>query len=135
MDEDSQRTGLDFEFDISVEWAPAYELVIAYTSFAGRRRPLHADIELGMPSVRRVRSRLPADFGTRVRQLDELVGARAGKSKYEDLFWQLVNVCPADKRDTPSFLDWFGRLSAGDAYEALVQRLPASSPGLPRDFR
>jgi DNA-binding transcriptional ArsR family regulator len=62
------------------------------------------------------------------------VDAKAGKSKYDDLFWLLVHVCPG-QRDTAGFLDWLGQLSAGDAYEALAPGLPAASHGLPRDFR
>lgn len=130
MNEANQRS--DDNFDVSVEWAPAYELVVAYTSFVGSR--MHPLLELGNAWVRRLRQRLPADFTARTRQLDELVEGRAGKSKYEDLFWILVHVCPG-QRDTAAFLDWLGNLSAGDAYEALAPTLPASSAGLPRDFR
>jgi DNA-binding transcriptional ArsR family regulator len=130
MNEASQRN--THEFDVLVEWAPAYELVVAYTSFVQSR--MHPLLELGTPWVRRVRTSLPADFAARTRQLDEIEGAKGGKSKYEDLFWLLVYVCPVT-RDTTGFLDWFAQLSAGDAYEALAEHLPASSPGLPRDFR
>jgi DNA-binding transcriptional ArsR family regulator len=130
MEEVRQRS--DDDFDVTVEWAPAYEMVVAYTSFVQSR--VHPMLELGTDWVRRLRVALPADFIARTRELDALLGGKAGKSKYDDLFWLLVHVCPG-KRDAAGFLDWFGRLSAGDAYEALVPRLPVSSPGLPRDFR
>ncbi|HLZ32109.1 MAG TPA: winged helix-turn-helix domain-containing protein [Chloroflexota bacterium] len=130
MGEVSKRSENDF--DVSVEWAPAYELVVAYTSFVEHK--LHALMELGNAWVRRLRLRLPADFNARRRQLDELVDARAGKSKYDDLLWILAHVAPGP-RDTASFLDWLAHLSAGDAYEALAPTLPASGAGLPRDFR
>jgi DNA-binding transcriptional ArsR family regulator len=100
-------------------------------SFVKRR--LHPLLELGSVWGRRVRLDLPADFSARLRQLDELYAAEAGKSKYDDLFWLLAYVCPG-ARDTASFLDWLDHLSAGDAYEALAPRLPAASPGLPRDY-
>jgi len=130
MSEVEQRS--EYDFDVTVEWAPAYELVVAYTSFVQRRT--HPLLDLGSAWVRRVRLSLPSDFGARTRQLDELEGARAGKSKYCDLFWLLVHVCPGP-RDVASFLDWFAQLSAGDAYEALAEHLSAVGPGLPRDFR
>ena len=75
MNEANQRS--DDNFDVSVEWAPAYELVVAYTSFVGSR--MHPLLELGNAWVRRLRQRLPADFTARTRQLDELVEGRAGK--------------------------------------------------------
>jgi DNA-binding transcriptional ArsR family regulator len=121
----------EHDFDLFVEWGSAYELTVAYRSFVQSR--MHALLELGSAWVRRVRYSLPPDFDTRVRQLDRLLGAKAGKCKYDDLFWLLPHVCP-DKRDAASFLDWFARLSAGEAYEILAPNLPAASPGLPRDF-
>src|SRR4030088_2315187 len=129
MSEDIERSEHDFE--VTVEWGSAYELTVAYTSFVQSR--MHALLELGNAWVRRVRYSLPPDFAARTRQLDQVQGARAGKSKFDDLFWLLPYVCP-DKRDAASFLDWFGRLSAGEAYESLAPHLPAASAGLPRDF-
>jgi len=89
-----------------VEWAPAYELLVSFTSFTGRR--MHPLLELGSAWVRHIQPRLPADFETRVKQLDGFVGARS-KGKLDDLLWLLAHGCPAP-RDAPSFSQLVGRV-------------------------
>jgi DNA-binding transcriptional ArsR family regulator len=131
MNEDRLENGISLDPSLSVEWAPAYELLVSFTSFLARR--MHPLLELGSGWVRSVRLSLPADFERRGKQLDDLVDSKE-KGKLDDLLWLLVHVCPGP-RDASAFLDWLEQLGPGDAYELVAERLAGSSGGLPREFR
>ena len=113
--------------ELAVDWAPAYELLISLSCFVSFR--LHALLDLGQAWVRDVRQRLPPDLAARLARKS----VAASLKQHDDLLVLLVRVCPG-QRDARGFLDWFGGLTAGAAYEALVQRLPEPGPRLPRDF-
>lgn len=113
---------------MSVEWAPAYELVLSLSCFITLRK--HGLLELGEAWAHDVRQRLPAEMAARLTRANAAV---ALKLKQDELLLFLVRACPGD-RDVASFLKWLQDLSLGDAYEALAAYLPETMPRLPRDF-
>jgi DNA-binding transcriptional ArsR family regulator len=114
-------------FELLVDWAPAYELLMSLASFVTFR--LHALLELGPSWARDVKQHMPPDLAARLSGKD--VGARL-KHEY-DMVVLLIRACPGD-RDSRAFLDWFARLTPGAAYEAVSAFLPETGTQLPRDF-
>jgi len=77
---DTQQTS---RLEVSVDWAPAYELLVSFLVFAWRGK--HVLIDLGQGWIDDVRFRLPSDFPARASQM--------AKGKYEDpLLTLLVRV-------------------------------------------
>lgn len=114
-------------FDVDVDFAPAYELTLAlscYLNFPGK-----SGLDLGQAWVHQVAQQLPPEAAARFSRKS----AKIFKEHDCDLLALLVHVCPTD-RDAAGFLAWFGQLSAGAAYELLAPLLPESAPRLPRDF-
>src|SRR5258708_10410898 len=112
------------DFDIDVDWAPAYELLISFTTFADCDK--HCLDELGDRWLSDVRERLPAEFKDSRRDFNHKQDAI--------LLLRLARGCPV-ARDADSFLEWLGQLSPGDAYETLNSVTPAEDDvQLPRDF-
>jgi DNA-binding transcriptional ArsR family regulator len=113
--------------EVSVDWAPAYELLLSFLVFVWRGK--HVLVELGQSWVADVKHRLPSDFAQRVS-----LARGGGKSQPEDdLLGLLVRTCPV-ARDAATWVDWLAHLSAGEAYELLAPELPDSGLRLPRDF-
>lgn len=116
------------ELEVSVDWAPAYELLISFQVFLWRGK--HPLLELGQTWVDDAHFRLPADFQQRARSH----AATFKKNNEDDLLALLVRVCPVE-RDADSWLRWLAELTPGGAYELLAQVLPESGgAALPRDF-
>jgi DNA-binding transcriptional ArsR family regulator len=105
---------------LTVEWAPAYELLLSVTAFAARK--LHPNLELGQGWVRELRQRLPSDFEA----------PNFGKHDCDCLPLLLVHLNPA-LGDAASFIDWLSALSPGAMYDALCEHLPHDT-SMPRDF-
>jgi DNA-binding transcriptional ArsR family regulator len=115
------------QLEVSIDWAPAYELVVSLEVFVFRGK--HVLVELGQSWADDVRSRLPADFVQRANH-----AGNGFKGKHEDdLLMLLVRACPGN-REASAWLDWLSELSPGEAYEALAHQLPETGPRLPRDF-
>ncbi len=112
---------------VAVEWAPAYELLLSIDAYVHLKR--HALFELGPLWVRSIHEQLPGDAVARFARKSV---AHLLKDA-NDVLLQLVHGCP-ENTDVPSFLDWFGGLTAGGAYEALAPVVPEPGPRLPRDF-
>jgi DNA-binding transcriptional ArsR family regulator len=108
------------EPELSVDWAPAYDLLLSLIAFSTLRK--HPNLELGQAWLRRVRQLLPPDF----------VAPGSLKSDDECFPLLLVYACPGP-RDPKGFLDWLAQLSPGGMYDALCDYLPEGR-GLPRDF-
>lgn len=127
LDEGESERAAGEGLELAVDWAPAYELLMSFSSFVFSR--MHALLDLGPGWVREVRERLPHDLAAQLSRKS----VTANLKEHGDLLLLLVRVCPGE-RDARGYLDWLASLSPGDAYEALVQRLPEDGPGLPRDF-
>jgi hypothetical protein len=84
----------------------------------------HSLLDLGEAWRRDVRQRLPADVTARV--LGKHTAGGTFNTKDDDLLVLLARACPG-QGDAASFLDWFGALAPGAAYEALAARLPESA--------
>src|SRR5262249_32617019 len=112
---------------VAAEWAPAYELLLSIHTYV-QLKP-HALFELGPLWVRSIHDQLPAEIASRFARKSV---AHQLKDAH-DLLLQLVHVCP-EKVDVAAFLDWFGQLTPGGAYEALAPLVPEPGPRLPRDF-
>jgi DNA-binding transcriptional ArsR family regulator len=116
--------------EVAIEWAPAYELLVSFACFISRR--LHPILDLGPEWARDVRMRLPAGYlaGINQRGPSAIFESKCG----DDLLLLLARACEGSREAGP-FLDWFGELSTGVAYELLAPRLPDDgSVVLPRDF-
>jgi DNA-binding transcriptional ArsR family regulator len=113
---------------LAVDWAPAYELVLSLIGFACF--PKHNLLELGDDWASDVRRRLPPELAAGLQRKNV---AAALNHKEDDVLLLLVRSCPGD-RAPAAFVEWLAALSAGDAYEAVAQRLPDARPRLPRDF-
>jgi DNA-binding transcriptional ArsR family regulator len=115
------------QFELVVDWAPAYELLISLSAFASFR--LHPVLELGSSWVHEVQKRLPANLAAHLAQKN----VAAMFKHADDLLPLLVRACPAE-RDAPGFLEWFAGLTPGAAYEAVCPFMPETGPQFPRDF-
>jgi DNA-binding transcriptional ArsR family regulator len=110
------------EPQLSVDWVPAYELVISLIAFASAK--MHPNLDLGASWLRQVRERLPASF--RAGDLADFVKEDHG------LVMLLVLRCPGD-RAAETFVDWLAELTPGAAYDVLCELMPEDKK-LPRDF-
>src|SRR5687768_7639872 len=96
---------------LSVDWAPAYELLLSLGAYVSRR--MHPNLEPGPTWVRNVRQLLPADF------------TAPDLAKHDDECFPLllVYVCPGE-RDAAGFIEWLAQLTPGAMYDALCEDLP-----------
>jgi DNA-binding transcriptional ArsR family regulator len=115
-------------FELFVDWAPVYELLVSFSCFVCFTPS--SGIDLGPTWAKAVHQQLSPDFASR---LSRKSLAKSFKEHDEDLLVLLARACPGD-RDVASFLDWFAQLTPGAAYEALAPLLPEDGPRLPRDF-
>src|SRR5579864_700979 len=125
---DSGRTAPALE--VSADWAPAYELIISLGTFLHQSHTGFGLLEMGNVWAAEVRRRLPHEL---VQRLSRKSVAKAFKEHTSDQLMLLVEATPGP-RDAPSFIDWFGHLTAGAAYEALAPIAAEPGPQLPRDF-
>jgi DNA-binding transcriptional ArsR family regulator len=116
------ETTPDVDIDLAIDWAPAYELLVSFMTFAERDK--HCIEELGNEWLTRARHQLPSDFNR-----------LQFKAKQDSqLLLRLVRGCAAD-RDAAPWLDWLAALSPGAAYEVLASVTPADADAQPpRDF-
>jgi DNA-binding transcriptional ArsR family regulator len=112
---------------VSVEWAPAYELVLSLDAYVHLKR--HVLFELGPLWVRSIHEQLPAEAAAQFAR-KSVVNLLKDAC---DLLYQLVYTSP-ERSDVGAFLAWFGLLTAGAAYEALAPVVREPGPHLPRDF-
>jgi DNA-binding transcriptional ArsR family regulator len=117
-------------FEVGVDWAPAYELVVSLGTFIYASLGGQSLLENGPVWAAEVRQVLPHDL---VQRLSRKSVAKAFKHHEVDRLTLLVQAAPGS-RTAPEFIDWFARLTAGAAYEALAPSAAEPGPRLPRDF-
>ena len=116
------------EARLTVEWAPAYELVTSLTAFAETKH--HKSLDLGPTWASQVRRQVGPSVLARVKEIDE---AELGKRDAGLLFSLIYQLGDAG-RDAQAFLDQLAALSVGELYERLVPTVPDDAPPLPRDL-
>jgi hypothetical protein len=96
------------EYEVVVDWAPAYELV---TSFQAYARPLHNKaLEVGADWIKRVRPLLPDWFDQEVKAIPE-------KIAFPHV---LLTRCPG-ARDTAALAGWLGAQSGPELYDLVCE--------------
>lgn len=114
------------EFPISVEFAPAHELVVSLEAYLNRG--VHKSLDLGATWAGRVRAGLDK----------ELVSRLAGRKRFGTEAWMLhvlaaTGGCP-EPRGPHQFLAWLASLSPGTLYERLAPLVPPEGTKLPGDL-
>lgn len=101
-------------YTVAVDFAPAYEFLISFEAFAGRRLP--KTLELGRRWSDEVRAALPADAAAALEVPGDL----------HDLpsLLQLVLECPGE-RDVPGFLAWLAGTELASRHPFLIRALSA----------
>lgn len=94
-------------YQITVEFAPAYELVMSLDAYVVTSS--HRSIDLGDTWAAETRRRLPPAFAAAL---------TAGEPLDYRVLGLLIHQCPGP-RDAAGFLDWLSRLSPGEVYERL----------------
>jgi DNA-binding transcriptional ArsR family regulator len=123
---DGRRSPSDLR--LTVEWAPAYELVVSLTAFIEAKR--HKSLDLGPTWLSRVRGQVGPGVLERVKEVNEPELAKRDAGLLFSLIWQLGDA----GRDAQAFLDQLAELSVGELYERLVPTVPDDAPPLPRDL-
>lgn len=111
----------------TVEWASAYELSISLQTFMMAK--LHKVIDLGPAWAARVKRLVPADFMSRLHQLDK---DRDARGKYLLPVEILIHLHP-EVGSADAFITWLESRSPGELYEELASGVPEDMP-LPRDL-
>ncbi|HEY2594496.1 MAG TPA: metalloregulator ArsR/SmtB family transcription factor [Chloroflexota bacterium] len=125
---EEQQLSADANLRLAVDWAPAYELVLSLINFA--TFPKHNLLELGDAWARDIQRGLSPELAARLQRKNVLAVLSPREA---DLLVLLVRACPADRVARP-FTAWLSSLGAGNAYEAVCDRLRPGGPRLPRDF-
>lgn len=123
-------------YQVTVEFAPAYELLMSLDAYMVV--PSHRTIDLGAEWVAETRRRLSPAFAAELDACTEPLDYR--------LLGLLIQQCPGarsgakpaqssevDSRDASTFLDWLATLSAGELYERLSPFAGGTDLGALRD--
>jgi DNA-binding transcriptional ArsR family regulator len=127
--------GTTFDLEVTVDWAPPFELLASFGEFANHRvDKIH---ELGPSWSRDVRQRLTPELAVRIhpRALSTASGGHdttRTRNRGEELLILLVHASPT-RESACGFLDWLAEMSPGAAYELIAPLLP-DDVHLPRDF-
>lgn len=109
-------------YQVSVEFAPAYELVMSLDAYMVA--PSHRTIDLGAEWVEQTRGRLSPAFEAEL------------EASAEPLDYRLLGLLiqqSTGARDAESFLSWLEGLSAGELYERLLPVTAGTDLGALRD--